>query len=64
MAEIAKNLEGYKQTMPYLFNDKKAFDDFFINGVNRSQAQIDFLNDWFYKNQKYGKYDALTPDSI
>lgn len=64
MAEIAKNLEWYKQTMPYLFNDKKAFDDFFINWVNRSQAQIDFLNDWFYKNQKYWKYDALTPDSI
>ena len=64
MAEIAKNLEWYKQTMPYLFNDKKAFDDFFINWVNRSQEQIDFLNDWFYKNQKYSKYDALTPDSI
>jgi hypothetical protein len=31
MAEIAKHLEEYKQTMPYLFNDKKAFDDFFIN---------------------------------
>jgi len=64
MAQIAQNLEGYKQTMPYLFNDKKAFDDFFINWVNRSQAQIDFLNDWFYKNQKYSKYDGLTPDSV
>ena len=64
MAEIAKNLEEYKKNMPYLFSDKQAFDDFFINWVNRSQEQIDFLNDWFYKNQKYGKYDALTPDSV
>lgn len=64
MAEIASNLEWYKQTMPYLFNDKNAFDNFFINWKGRSQDQIDFLNDWFYKNQKYGKYDALTPDSI
>ena len=64
MAEIAANLEWYKQTMPYLFNDKNAFDNFFINWKGRSQEQIDFLNDWFYKNQKYSKYDALTPDSI
>lgn len=64
MAEISKNLEWYKQTMPYLFNDKRAFDDFFINWKGRSQAQIDFLNQWFENNKKYGKYDALTPDSI
>ena len=64
MAEIAQNLEMYKQTMPYLFSDKKAFDDFFINWKGRSQAQIDFLNQWFDNNQKYGKYDALTPESI
>jgi len=64
MAEIAANLEWYKQTMPYLFNDKRAFDDFFINWKGRSQAQIDFLNQWFENNKKYGKYDALTPDSI
>lgn len=64
MSEIAYNLEWYKQTMPYLFNDKRAFDDFFINWKGRSQAQIDFLNQWFENNQKYGKYDALTPDSI
>ena len=64
MAEIAANLEWYKQTMPYLFNDKRAFDDFFINWKGRSQAQIDFLNQWFENNQKYSKYDALTPDSI
>ena len=62
MAQIAQNLLEYKQTMPYLFDDKNAFDNFFINWKWRSAAQIRFLNDYFEANKKYWKYDTYTPE--
>lgn len=62
--QIANNLNGYRQTMPQLFDDMSAFYNFFIKDKGRSQDQIDFLWDYFNRVQKYGKYDNLSPDAL
>ena len=64
MDQIANNLNGYRQTMPQLFDDMSAFYNFFIKDKGRSQDQIDFLWDYFNRVQKYGKYDNLSPDAL
>ena len=64
MNQIADNLNGYRQTMPQLFDDMSAFYNFFIKDKGRSQDQIDFLWDYFNRVQKYGKYDNLSPDAL
>lgn len=64
MNQIANNLNGYRQTMPQLFDDMSAFYNFFIKDKGRSQDQIDFLWDYFNRVQKYGKYDNLSPDAL
>ena len=60
MDQIANNLNGYRQTMPQLFDDMSAFYNFFIKDKGRSQDQIDFLWDYFNRVQKYGKYDNMV----
>ncbi len=64
MNQIADNLNGYRQTMPQLFDDMSAFYNFFIKDKGRSQDQIDFLWDYFNRVQKYGKYDNLSPEQL
>ena len=64
MDQIANNLNGYRQTMPQLFDDMSAFYNFFIKDKGRSQDQIDFLWDYYNKAQKFWKYDNLSPDAI
>ena len=64
MDQIANNLNGYRQTMPQLFDDMSAFYNFFIKDKGRSQDQIDFLWDYFNRAQKYGKYDNMSPDQL
>ena len=64
MDQIANNLNGYRQTMPQLFDDWTAFYNFFIKDKWRSQDQIDFLWDYFNRVQKYGKYDNMSPDAL
>lgn len=64
MDQIANNLNGYRQTMPQLFDDMSAFYNFFIKDKGRSQDQIDFLWDYYNRVQKYGKYDNLSPDQL
>jgi len=64
MNQIADNLNGYRQTMPQLFDDMWAFYNFFIKDKGRSQDQIDFLWDYFNRVQKYGKYDNLSPEQL
>ena len=64
MDQIANNLNGYRQTMPQLFDDMSAFYNFFIKDKGRSQDQIDFLWDYFNRVQKYGKYDNMSPDEL
>lgn len=64
MDQIANNLNGYRQTMPQLFDDWTAFYNFFIKDKGRSQDQIDFLWDYFNRVQKYGKYDNMSPDAL
>lgn len=64
MDQIANNLNGYRQTMPQLFDDMSAFYNFFIKDKGRSQDQIDFLWDYYNRVQKYGKYDNLSPDAL
>lgn len=64
MDQIANNLNGYRQTMPQLFDDMSAFYNFFIKDKGRSQDQIDFLWDYYNRVQKYGKYDNMSPDQL
>lgn len=64
MDQIANNLNGYRQTMPQLFDDMPAFYNFFIKDKGRSQDQIDFLWDYYDRVQKYGKYDNMSPDQL
>lgn len=64
MNQIADNLNGYRQTMPQLFDDMSAFYNFFIKDKGRSQDQIDFLWDYYNRVQKYGKYDNMSPDQL
>ena len=64
MDQIANNLNGYRQTMPQLFDDMSAFYNFFIKDKGRSQDQIDFLWDYYNRVQKYGKYDNMSPDAL
>lgn len=64
MDQIANNLNGYRQTMPQLFDDWTAFYNFFIKDKGRSQDQIDFLWDYFNRVQKYGKYDNMSPEQL
>lgn len=64
MNQIADNLNGYRQTMPQLFDDMSAFYNFFIKDKGRSQDQIDFLWDYFNRVQKYGKYDNMSPEQL
>lgn len=64
MDQIANNLNGYRQTMPQLFDDMSAFYNFFIKDKWRSQDQIDFLWDYYNRVQKYGKYDNLSPEQL
>ena len=64
MDQIANNLNGYRQTMPQLFDDMSAFYNFFIKDKGRSQDQIDFLWDYYERVQKYGKYDNMSPEQI
>lgn len=64
MDQIANNLNGYRQTMPQLFDDMSAFYNFFIKDKWRSQDQIDFLWDYYNRVQKYGKYDNMSPDQL
>ena len=64
MDQIANNLNGYRQTMPQLFDDMSAFYNFFIKDKGRSQDQIDFLWDYYNRVQKYGKYDNMSPDEL
>lgn len=64
MDQIANNLNGYRQTMPQLFDDMSAFYNFFIKDKGRSQDQIDFLWDYYDRVQKYGKYDNMSPEQL
>lgn len=64
MDQIANNLNGYRQTMPQLFDDMSAFYNFFIKDKGRSQDQIDFLWDYYERVQKYGKYDNMSPEQL
>lgn len=64
MDQIANNLNGYRQTMPQLFDDMSAFYNFFIKDKGRSQDQIDFLWDYYNRVQKYGKYDNMSPEQL
>ena len=59
MDQIANNLNWYRQTNPWLFEDASAFYNFFIDWKGRSQDQIDFLWDYFNRVQKFWKYDNL-----
>ena len=61
MDEIADNLDKYRQTNPYLFDDYSMFYNFFIDWKWRSQDQINFLNDYFNRIQDTNKYNNLTP---
>jgi hypothetical protein len=64
MDQIANNLNGYRQTMPQLFDDMSAFYNFFIKDKGRSQDQIDFIWDYYDRVQKYGKYDNMSPEQL
>ena len=64
MNEIANNLNWYRQTNPWLFEDGSAFYNFFIKDKGRSQDQIDFLWDYFNRVQKFWKYDNLPASTI
>lgn len=64
MYEMAGHLMEYEQTMPFLFDDYDSFYNFFIKDKGRSQDQIDFLNNYFDKLQKYWKYDWATWSDI
>ena len=64
MDQIATNLNNYRVTNPWLFEDASAFYNFFIDGKGRSQDQIDFLWDYFNRVQKFWKYDNLPASTI
>lgn len=64
MDEIARNLNWYRQTNPWLFEDMSAFYNFFIKDKGRSQDQIDFLWDYYERVQKFWKYDNLPSSKI
>lgn len=64
MDEIARNLNWYRQTNPWLFEDMSAFYNFFIKDKGRSQDQIDFLWGYFNRVQEFWKYDNLPASTI
>ena len=64
MDQIANNLDKYRQTQPWLFEDASAFYNFFIDWKGRSQDQIDYLWDYFNRVQKFWKYDNLPASTI
>ena len=64
MNQIADNLDKYRQTQPWLFEDASAFYNFFIDWKGRSQDQIDYLWDYFNREQEFGKYDNLPASTI
>ena len=64
MDQIADNLDKYRQTQPWLFEDASAFYNFFIDWKGRSQDQIDYLWDYFNRVQKFWKYDNLPASTI
>ena len=64
MDQIADNLDKYRQTQPWLFEDASAFYNFFIDWKGRSQDQIDYLWDYFNRVQEFGKYDNLPASTI
>ena len=64
MDQIADNLDKYRQSQPWLFEDASAFYNFFIDWKGRSQDQIDYLWDYFNRVQKFWKYDNLPASTI
>lgn len=64
MDQIANNLDKYRQTQPWLFEDASAFYNFFIDWKGRSEDQIKYLWDYFNREQEFGKYDNLPASTI
>ena len=64
MDEIIRNLDWFRVTDPYLFDNYDTFYNAFIAGKGRSQDQIKTLNDYFKKMKQYNKYDNLSSDEV
>ena len=64
MDEIIRNLDWFRVTNPYLFDNYDTFYNAFIAGKGRSQDQIKTLNDYFKKMKQYNKYDNLSSDEV
>ena len=64
MDEIIRNLDWFRVTDPYLFDNYDTFYNAFIAGKGRSQDQIKTLNDYYDKMKQYNKYDNLSSDEV
>ena len=62
--EIIRNLDWFRVTDPYLFDNYHTFYNAFIAGKGRSQDQIKTLNDYYDKMKQYNKYDNLSSDEV
>lgn len=64
MDEIQDNLNKYRVSDPYLFDDYDTFYNFFLKGKNRTPEQEQVINDYFNKMKKYNQYDNMSSDDI